>query len=649
MTKNNKVFIKIWFILLASFLFIELGFKLLAFNNLFKLETWHILLFTLSSSAFFAYIISFFKTTVIRILTPVCLCIYSIYAIIQLAFYSYSGFLSFSMATGGDLNRFGDDMVKSFFSNALKPQQFILLLPFILVLVLAIFKKEWWTRSPLKLWNKLGQGFLVLLLEIGAVASLWIPFLNDNNQIKPNKSLYFNPSIVELAIKEFGVGRFLYIDITSLFSSGESNDVVTINKPSKPEVPTDYSRIIDDTEWQKLINNETNPVIKNMHEYFINRSVTPKNDATGLFKGKNLIYIMVEALDYAAIDQVVAPTIYKMMNEGWFFDHYYSPKYSCTTGESEFIGETSLVPSLVYCTNYQYVNNTYPVTVFNLFNNASYTATSYHNWKDQFYPRKQFHKTLGSSRYYNYDDFTFTKGGGWPSDLELLEQAYPIMKQSDPFMGFIITSSMHFPYSYDTRITKKNWDKVKSLDVSTTMKRYLAKVVELDLALEYLLKTLEADGILEDTVIVMYGDHHPLTTMPLKELYERSPFDRTIDLDEDRLPFFIYNAGSEPKMISKTVSSFDILPTIANLFDLDYDPRYYAGVDIFSKETPMVLFPNGSILTDDFVYFAKEGKIKLKTNITEEEAQKQVKTAGDMFTIYNNVLVKDYFKYRFPK
>ena len=189
-----------------------------------------------------------------------------------------------------------------------------------------------------------------------------------------------------------------------------------------------------------------------------------------------------------------------------------------------------------------------------------------------------------------------------------MEKAYPIFSQNDKFFSFMITVSMHFSYDFDDATTRKNWDQVKDLDTSTAMKRYLAKAIEFDESLEYLLNTLEQDDILDDTVIVLFGDHHPYN-LNFDYVNERSYVDRYTDLNEDLMPFIIYNNTVEPQTISKTASTFDILPTLANLFDLNYDPRYYIGKDIFSNEETIALFPSGSWVTDKAVYFASSNTV----------------------------------------
>lgn len=648
MLKNdNNYFLKLFAYCFVGTIFIEIIFKIMAFNSLFEKELVRIFLFSLTTSGLIAFIAALFKPKVSKIIISSYLFVIGFYAIVQLVFNSYSSFISFNMIGGGELGRFSTEVV-NFIKYHLSFSYFVMLLPFVVGVVLFIWKKQWFKYEKINLRQSLGIGLLVVILQACSLLTLEVKFLNNDNQIKNNKELYYNPSIVDLSIRQFGVSRFLWRDTMSLFIPAQDNLIdVEITEPVV--VIPDYERYIDDKNWLQMIENENDKVIKNLHEYFINQTITPKNEMTGIFKDKNLIYIMVEALDFAAIDSQLTPTLYKLYTEGWYFDNYYAPKYSCTTGESEFIGLTSIIPSISSCTPYTYVDNDYSTSIFNLFKDMGYDVTSYHNWKDQFYPRKQLHGNMGSNYYYDKSDLNIKSGTGWPSDFNLMEEAYPIFSQKEKYMSFIITSSMHFPYDEDSRVVYENWDKVKNLNVNILMKRYLAKVIDFDKGLEYLLKSLEMDGTLDDTVIVLFADHHPFN-ISLSYLDERSSIDRMVDLNEDRSPFIIYSSSAERLVIEKTASTFDILPTLANLFDLDYDPRYYVGTDIFSDQETIVLFPNGNWITDKAIYFASKGTFKiLDDSIDENYIKKMTKIASDKFTAYDNVLEKDYFKYRFNK
>ncbi len=639
----NKYMSKMFALNFISLLFIELLFKIISFNTIFDFEVIRIILFTFVFSLITSFIFTLFRPLVAKILSSITIFILGLYALLELGFKNFMGnFMSLSMlGGGGEVNRVSEEVPT--FLASLKPQFFLCLLPFVVLLLIFIFKKNWFKYERPTWKNSLIVLGVVLVIHIGSLLTLNV---TPENQIKNNKDLYKSPTLIDVALKEFGVQRFFIRDFIYLIGGENFHSIIDV-QPSSPseEVPLDYARYIDDTKWKELIANEDDKIIKNLHEYYINQSITAKNEYTGIFKDKNLILIMVEALDMAAIDPELTPTLYRLTQEGWYFDNYYAPKFSCTTGESEFIALTSIIPSNAVCTPFAYVDNNYSSSIFNLFNDSGYTSTSYHGWSDQYYPRTELHKNMGST-FYNADDLGFSTDGGWTSDVSLMEKAYPIFSQNDKFFSFMITVSMHFSYDFDDATTRKNWDQVKDLDTSTAMKRYLAKAIEFDESLEYLLNTLEQDDILDDTVIVLFGDHHPYN-LNFDYVNERSYVDRYTDLNEDLMPFIIYNNTVEPQTISKTASTFDILPTLANLFDLNYDPRYYIGKDIFSNEETIALFPSGSWVTDKAVYFASSNKYKLKDpTVDEEYIQKINKILNDKFTASDNTLKKDYFKYR---
>jgi len=635
-----KYFFKLFLSLFIPLLVIELIFKL-CFNPIFGFETIRIILFNLQVSLLFSVILSYFRPKISKPFISIIVFINGLYALIELSFKSFMGnFMSLSMLKAGDATRVSDEFWT--FIREIKFTSYLCLVPFIIVLLVFIFKKFNYEKPKLK--NTLIFTLCFIVITVLAQVSLNI---SSSTQLKSNKELYKNPTLLDLSLSQFGTGRFFIRDINA-FLFEEEQQLIVIEKVETviKEEQIDYVREIDDTEWNLLIENETNPTIKNLHEYYINQSVTLKNDYTGVFKDKNLVLIMVEALDLAAVDPTLTPTLYKLTQEGWYFDNYYAPKFSCTTGESEFIAETSIIPSNTVCTPHEYVNNNYSTSIFNLFNDSGYTSTSYHGWSDKYYPRTQLHANMGST-FYNNDDLGFSTSGGWTSDLEFMKKSYDMFKDKEKYFSFLITVSMHFSYDFDDATTRKNWHLVKDLNTGISMKRYMAKAIEFDLSLEYLLSSLEASGTLDDTVIVIFGDHHPYN-LDFKYLDDFSDIDRYEDLNEDRLPFIIYNSTMEPMVVEKTMSTFDILPTIANLFDLNYDPRYYTGVDVFSDEETIAIFPNGNWITDKAVYFASKNRYKLKDETLDETYIQRInKIVNNKFTASNNTLNTDYFKYRF--
>lgn len=639
-------FFKIFIIIFISSFYVELIFRYLSFKSLYDVEVIRIMLFTVATSLLISFVASLYREKIAKILVFLFSFITGLYAILQLNFYSFMGNYMSLNAAGDGLGRITEE-IKTFLIY-IKPIYYLCLLPAVLIIILFIFAKTILIYEKPNFGLMIRRLLLMVVIHLVSLSTLYLPMLQNPNQIKDNKTLYQKPTLIELSLRQFGTTRFFIRDIVYMFNPVEEN-LIIIDKEDKLEEPEkpDYTRFIDDVKWKKLIEEETDSKIKNLHEYYISQRITPKNDMTGVFRDKNLIYIMVEAFDIISINEKLTPTLYKLYNEGLSFTNYYAPKYSCTTGESEYIALTSIIPSSSVCTPNTYKDNDYSTSIFKLFEKKGYYNTSYHNYSDKYYERTILHKNMGSVKFYNDDDLAIKKIWGWPSDLNLMKEALPHFIDNDKFFSFIITSTTHFPYDGDGHVgvVLEHWDKVKDLPYNVKIKRYMAKAIELDKALEYLLNSLDEKGIMDDTVLVLFGDHHPLN-MEYKYLDEASPYDRFEDFNIDKLPFIIYNPELEPAQINKTASTFDILPTLANMFDLDYDPRYYVGKDIFSDEETIVIFTNGGWITDKALYFAN-GKFKKIQDIEEDYIITINQKVNNYFTASDQTLKTDYFKYRF--
>jgi lipoteichoic acid synthase len=634
-------FIKTFLILFLSLLFIEVIFKLILFKSILDFSMIRILLFNVSTTLLLSFLIMFLRSTFIKILIGVFLFSFALYPYLQIGFYSIMGnFLSFNAAGDGALRV--TEYIVVFFKG-IKIEAYLLFLPLIIYIIL--MKKYHITFEKKK--NMLYDALIILLILLVHVVSILTLELSPKSQIVNNKKLYESPTLINISLNQFGSNRFMIRDVVTLISSS-NDEFEVIEREEEEEEKTDYSRIIDDTEWEAMIEAETDPKIKSLHQFFINRHITPKNEYTGMFKDKNLVLIMIESFDFMAINEELTPTLYRLKEEGWFFDNYYTPRYSCATGASELIGLTSMIPSSTLCTPNVYPRNNYDTSMFNLFKAKDYRSTSYHNWSDQYYERTILHNSLGSEKFYKHSDLKISSLYGWPSDLDLFKKAMPYFIDEERYFSFIISSTMHFPYDRQDTVVAQSWDLVKNLDVPSKVKNYIAKSIDFDKGVKYLLDTLEEKGTLDDTVIVLFADHYPYN-MQLDYIKEYSGIDRTTNMNMERSPFIIYNSASEKKVISKTASTFDILPTLANLFDLDYDPRYYMGKDLFSNEETTIAFTNGSWITDRAMYFAAEGRHLKLTDVSDAYLLDTNERVNESMNAFRSAFTNNYFKYRFKK
>lgn len=303
------------------------------------------------------------------------------------------------------------------------------------------------------------------------------------------------------------------------------------------------------------------------------------------------------------------------------------------------------------CTANNYKNNVYPQAIFNLFNNAGYTTSSYHNYTEQYYARATIHPNMGSQKYYGVQDLGIPYKNvyqEWPSDVTLVEKMLDITEDEDKFMVWLTSVSAHQPYTQSSELGDKYLDLFKDTNYNISLKRYLSKLKEFDNAIGALLEGLEEQGKLDDTVIVLYSDHYPygLTNSTLNSYFD---YDVSVQNNTDKTPFIIYNTNIQGQKFNEYTSYMNIVPTVANLFGLDYDPRLYAGQDLFSsKYDNRVIFADGSWKDDVAYYNASTGKItyfEVNTTYTSEEIKKINETIKNKISMSNLAIKTNYFEY----
>lgn len=610
------------FIILFIFLFvIEVMFKALGSNPIFDASLVRILISTSIIAVFFSFIEIFCHKVVNIVINFILVGAATIYSLAQLGFENFLG-VYISLGASSQLGAVIDYIREYLLS--FKWQFWLILIPLVILIVYYIFfDKKIFKELPklskeLRIKNNLIKTFIfigiILLLDLAYYGTLKISFMQNKLQTISNSELIKNPSVPSIAIKQFGSVAYGLLDVKNYFFPSEDSELSISYEKQEREI-TDYSRHIDDTAWEKLIEVETNKTYQNLNNYFISQHITDKNEYTGIFKDKNVIMIMMESVGELIINEEYFPNFYKLYNEGWAWTNNYSPRNSCATGNNEMSGMVSLYTIYNSCTANKYKNNTYFESIFNVFKNGGYQTSSMHNYTESYYSRSKIHENMGSEIYYGVEDlgldYTWVYKE-WPSDEEFIDVALDIILGSNtdkPFMTWLTTVTSHQPYGVSSEFGDLYLDKFKDSGLPKDIQRYYSKLTVLDNALGLLLEKLEAAGELEDTVIVLYGDHYPygLSKSTLRKVID---YDLN-DYETERTPFVIYNSELEAKKFDEYTSYMNILPTVANLFDLDYDPRLYMGTDLMSSDyESLVVFADGSWKNELAYYNASTGNIK---------------------------------------
>ncbi len=395
--------------------------------------------------------------------------------------------------------------------------------------------------------------------------------------------------------------------------------------------------------------NDTNTYGAEIEDYLENKeSVIQANDYSALLKGKNVLFVQAESFNEFGLDEELTPTIYKLKHEGISISNFETPALSGSTSDSEFMANTSLVPSSEgepVC--YQYVNNTYPVTLAKLFKENGYSTIAVHNNYGNYYNRFNIFSTLGYDDFYDCTSLALMDES---SDSEVGEKLKYIIADADyPLMMYWITYSGHQPYTLDSvGVSEEDVQKIKEKypNLDDRYVSYLAKNMDLDHALQAIIEQAEYTGALDNLAIVFFGDHivKGMEYSNCDDYFEQMNISHFYTFNNTDL--FIYTSSlSEGVEYRKVSTLLDLLPTMANLCDFSYDEKCVLGRDIFDQNYDGFFFANYGVLATNHYYYDMAKEEFYNTDGYDlDKASEEVLGFERLLDISKKILKIDYFK-----
>ena len=651
-------------------LYLEFVFSLSTVGGIFGISFLYTALFSIVYGIIGYMLSSIFKNRKINfVISNVWLGATTILYIVQYLIYKqFKQFYDLNTMTGG-----AGDMFTSYFKELLvliflRGGIFIMLLmaaPFVLNLRYGR-KIINFSRTPMRI--KILAASLGLMCHILAILLVLVHPVNG--------PVYNSQYNYQSAVSNFGLVTGLRLDIQkSIFGENynfdnpefpiqdmpEQEDPDTTNQDDTVET-TEPTIVYEDNAIDidfDALNSKASSKVKKLNEYVRSLTPTKKNEYTGLFKGKNLIFLSAEAFSAELIDPELTPTLYRLATKGIQFTDYYQPASAGTTG-----GEYQNIFGMLPMDGGKSFKNTAKhlnyYTMGNQLNRLGYYGKAYHNNSYTYYSRNKTHINLGYS-----DGFMGYGNGmeeyvkkGWPqSDYEMISGTLPTYIDKQPFNIYYMTVSGHNNYSPTSNSqTKKHWDRVQHLPYSDTVKGYFAANLDLEDALTHLVAELEKAGIADDTVICLSSDHFPygldsdapLGKMPyLSELYG---YEVTNYFQRDHSRLILWSGcleDMEPIVIDTPTFSLDILPTLSNLFGTEFDSRLMPGRDVFSDAPALVYRTNYDWKTELGTYYASSGKFVPASEDVEipEDYVKTIKAiVKNKISYCDGVLETDYFR-----
>ena len=628
MKKNVKVIYYIIFLLV----YLEIMFRAIVFKeNFFSIRLIYLILFSIPTVFFLNLISNIFKEKISKIILGIVSGIIIFYFLVQLIFYKMFS-IPFSFSTlglaGGALT-YTDVVFDAIFKNI----HYIILFFVPLILFIIFRKRIIFERYNVK--QSCLNSAVIIISFLLAMFSLNV----DKKDLYSANNLYYKIDAQEKNIETFGVLTATKIDIKRVLFGFEEELILgdTIETSNKVE-EIEYN--ISTIDFNKLIEENEDKTLDEIYTYINNAAPTNKNEYTGYFEGKNLIFILAEGFNSIAVNKELTPTLYKLTNSGFIFNNFYSPVFLSTTG-GEFQATTGLIPSQTTLNLWKEQSPTISYALGNSFSDNGYNARAFHDWTYTYYSREKTMKTLGYSEYIGIGNGLEKKiDSKWlPSDLDMIKATTENYINDEQYVTYYITVSGHAPYNFGggNSTALRHKELVENLEYNTEVKAYLAAQIELDKALEELLKQLENNGTLDDTVIALVGDHYPYV-LSMDSINSISKYERDGIVEVNRSNFIIWNSQMEEKIkVDKVGSQIDVLPTLLNLFGIEYDSRLIIGKDILSSQEGIAIFSNRSWVSDYGTYYEATKEFVPKAGKTVEDGyvEKINMEVANKFTMSN--------------
>lgn len=345
-------------------------------------------------------------------------------------------------------------------------------------------------------------------------------------------------------------------------------------------------------------------------EKFLQTNTNDTYNLKGVAQGKNLIMIQVEALQGFTINnkvngQEITPNLNKWANRSVYFDNLYYQIAAGGTSDAEFMTNNSLYPAPSGSAYFLYCGNEFNAMPKN-FKDSGYDTAALHGYRENFWNRNIVYKQFGFNNFYSEKNYNIDENVGLGlSDKSFLNQSIDKIKAlNKPYYAFLITLSSHFPYDD----TIKYGDFNVGTYEGTLFGDYLKAIHYTDEQLGIFLDKLDKEGILKDSVVVLYGDHYAIPRNHEEELSKflnkTSPISDIEWAKLQKIPMIVHFPDESQKGVNNiTAGQMDIYPTICNLFNLPN--KNLMGKDLFNPKDKNVVFRDGSFTDGKYYYLSQ--------------------------------------------
>lgn len=459
------------------------------------------------------------------------------------------------------------------------------------------------------------------LIVFAFIALVLVGYFTSESPLMQRYNQNENISIFKRAnLENYGLLGYYFKESQNIIALNTHDDIID------PDQTTDSDTIISTTAVPNTDPDNTlsttepeNPIDSTATETTTGQPlVYEESPFFGLLEGKNIITIMLESGQSFAVNQYLTPNLFRLQQEGLYFANNYSEN---KTNYSEMIAVTGNYPSVTFSPSiYDYA---FPFSLAEILNDT-YKTAYFHDNVPSFYGRGDLMPMLGFEDCYFHDDIhpdtpLWTWNGDYTLDSLTMEAILPeLITTEQPFYSFWTSLSTHGPYNYGPenkalfnelgyfdRIDQASEDStwVNILQDSTELnqlriRHYQAAIMDFDAAIGRILDLLEANDILDDTIIVIYGDHNVYYHELALDIFDTTA-EEYYHTEMYETFMCIYNPvltdsykdyyETESTIVTKFTSPYVIVPTLLDLLGIPFDENMYMGDSVF-LETEQVFY-----------------------------------------------------------
>ena len=349
--------------------------------------------------------------------------------------------------------------------------------------------------------------------------------------------------------------------------------------------------------------------------YFDGRPVRPANpEFAGLAKGKNVIFVQLESWQTFPLfrkigGKPVTPNMDRLAGESLYFPNFWAQVQQGTTSDAELLAQCSLYPSRTGSVYYDRVGADFHCLP-EVLRERGYRTVAMHGNRPDFWNRAAIYPTVGIDRFYDIRDFEgLPKIGLGTADVEFFEEAVrKLEREPQPFYALLVSITSHNPFEFpDMPAADLDFGKFEN----TRIAHYLTSIHYTDRAIGVLVDRLRASGLLDDTVLVFYGDHQGVApdssnVAEFLDLPDGDPV-KTYELERRVAAMIRLPDGARAGRYELAAGQLDLAPTVARLVDVPVEQTSFLGRDLLSPGPGLVVFPNGSVATDSLLALSADG------------------------------------------